>query len=163
MTQSARRTIVCLERCAIVAALLGVLGGCSNMSSLTSGIGGGWFGGQSKPKAAEVNTVTADQLLAAAKNDGGTTGSIGGGQKLVLGDGIDLGGLGLALPAEPAAADPGRERGHVAAAAKQAQQRGRDGAPFQAGESPTSRLRHDALVRTLARPLADRYSLPRRA
>jgi len=60
-----------------VAALLGVLGGCSNMSSLTSGIGGGWFGGQSKPKAAEVNTVTADQLLAAAKNDGGTTGSIG--------------------------------------------------------------------------------------
>jgi len=60
-----------------VAALLGVLGGCSNMSSLTSGIGGGWFGGQSKPKAAEVNTVTEDQLLAAAKNDGGTTGSIG--------------------------------------------------------------------------------------
>jgi len=76
VTQSARRTIVCLERCAIVAALLGVLGGCSNMSSLTSGIGGGWFGGQSKPKAAEVNTVTADQLLAAAKNDGGTTGSL---------------------------------------------------------------------------------------
>jgi hypothetical protein len=77
VTQSARRIIVCLERCAIVAALLGVLGGCSNMSSLTSGIGGGWFGGQSKPKAAEVNTVTEDQLLAAAKNDGGTTGSIG--------------------------------------------------------------------------------------
>jgi hypothetical protein len=77
VTQLARRTIVCLERCAIVAALLGVLGGCSNMSSLTSGIGGGWFGGQSKPKAAEVNTVTEDQLLAAAKNDGGTTGSIG--------------------------------------------------------------------------------------
>jgi hypothetical protein len=76
VTQSARRTIVCLERCAIVAALLGVLGGCSNMSSLTSGIGGGWFGGQSKPKAAEVNTVTEDQLLAAAKNDGGTTGSL---------------------------------------------------------------------------------------
>ena len=59
-----------------MAALVGVLGGCSNMSSLTSGIGGGWFGGQSKPKAAEVNTVTEDQLLAAAKNDGGTTGSL---------------------------------------------------------------------------------------
>jgi hypothetical protein len=82
VTQSARRTIVCLERCAIVAALLSVLGGCSNsMSSLTSGIGGGWFGGQSKAKTAEVGAVTEDQLLAAAKSDTSTanaTGSLGG-------------------------------------------------------------------------------------
>jgi hypothetical protein len=82
VTQSARRTIVYLERCAIVAALLSVLGGCSNsMSSLTSGIGGGWFGGQSKAKTADVGAVTEDQLLAAAKSDVGTPGptaSLGG-------------------------------------------------------------------------------------
>jgi len=78
VTQSGRRTFAGLERRAIAAALLSLLGGCSNMSSLTSGIGGGWFGGDSKPKTAEVNTVTEDQLLAAAKNDGGTTGSLGG-------------------------------------------------------------------------------------
>jgi hypothetical protein len=82
VTQSARRTIVCPERCAIAAVLLSVLGGCSNsMSSLTSGIGGGWFGGQSKAKTADVGAVTEDQLLAAAKSDVGTTGptaSLGG-------------------------------------------------------------------------------------
>lgn len=38
------------------------------MSSLTSGIGGGWFGGQSKAKT-EVGSVNQDQLLAAAKTD----------------------------------------------------------------------------------------------
>ena len=48
------------------------------MSSLTSGIGGGWFGGESKAKTAEVGAVTEDQLLAAAKSDTGTTGSLGG-------------------------------------------------------------------------------------
>jgi hypothetical protein len=81
VTQSGRRTFAGLERCAIAAALLSLLGGCSNMSSLTSGIGGGWFGGESKPKAAEVGTVSEDQLLAAAKSDVGTartTGSLGG-------------------------------------------------------------------------------------
>jgi len=64
-----------------VAALLSVLCGCSNsMSSLTSGIGGGWFGGQSKAKTAEVGAVTEDQLLAAAKSDttANATGSLGG-------------------------------------------------------------------------------------
>jgi hypothetical protein len=35
------------------------------MSSLTSGIGGGWFGGGEKAKT-EVATVSEDQLLAAA-------------------------------------------------------------------------------------------------
>jgi hypothetical protein len=66
-----------------LAALVSVLAGCSSMSSLTSGIGGGWFGGQSKAKTAEVGAVTEDQLLAAAKSDTGTTtgtttGSLGG-------------------------------------------------------------------------------------
>jgi hypothetical protein len=46
------------------------------MSSLTSGIGGGWFGGQDKAKT-EVGTVSQDQLLAAAKTDVGSTGSLG--------------------------------------------------------------------------------------
>ena len=60
----------------MVAALSGALGGCS-MSSLTSGIGGGWFGGGEKAKT-EVGRVSEDQLLAAAKTDTGTTGSLGG-------------------------------------------------------------------------------------
>jgi hypothetical protein len=59
-----------------VAALAGALGGCG-MSSLTSGIGGGWFGGQSKTKT-DVAAVNQEQLLAAAQNDTGATSSIGG-------------------------------------------------------------------------------------
>ena len=55
--------------------LMGAVGGCSMSSSLTSGIGGGWFGGSEKKT--EVGSVSEDQLLAAAKTDGGTTGSIG--------------------------------------------------------------------------------------
>ena len=58
--------------------LIGALAGCSSMSSLTSGIGGGWFGGESKAKTAEVGAVNEDQLLAAAKSDTGVTGSLGG-------------------------------------------------------------------------------------
>jgi hypothetical protein len=58
-----------------MAALLAGVGGCG-MSSLTSGIGGGWFGGQDKAKT-EVGTVSQDQLLAAAKTDVGNTGSLG--------------------------------------------------------------------------------------
>jgi hypothetical protein len=61
---------------AAVAALASALGGCG-MSSLTSGIGGGWFGGQSKTKA-DVSSVNQEQLLAAAQNDAGTTSSVGG-------------------------------------------------------------------------------------
>jgi hypothetical protein len=47
------------------------------MSSLTSGIGGGWFGGQGKTKT-DVASVNQEQLLAAARNDTGATSSIGG-------------------------------------------------------------------------------------
>ena len=61
--------------CALAAALSVSLAGCS-MSSLTSGIGGGWFGGGEKAKT-EVGSVSEDQLLAAAKTDAGTTSSIG--------------------------------------------------------------------------------------
>jgi hypothetical protein len=46
------------------------------MSSLTSGLGGGWFGGQDKTKT-EVGAVSQDELLAAAKTDAGATGSLG--------------------------------------------------------------------------------------
>jgi hypothetical protein len=52
-------------------ALLAMLGGCG-MSSLTSGIGSGWFGGS---KSADAS-VDQDKLLAAAKTE---TGSVGGG------------------------------------------------------------------------------------
>lgn len=54
-----------------------LLCGCG-MSSLTSGIGGGWIGGQDKTKA-ESGQVNQDQLLAAAKTDtqGGPTASLG--------------------------------------------------------------------------------------
>ncbi len=45
------------------------------MSSLTSGIGGGWFGGADKAKASESTGVNQDQLLAAAKTDTGSTAS----------------------------------------------------------------------------------------
>jgi len=71
VTQSAPRIGVCIGACALAA----VLAGCS-MSSLTSGIGSGWLGGGEKAKT-EVATVNEDQLLAAAKTDAGTTGSLG--------------------------------------------------------------------------------------
>jgi hypothetical protein len=48
------------------------------MSSLTSGIGGGLFGNK-KSANTEVGSVSEDQLLAAAKTEGGAIGSIGGG------------------------------------------------------------------------------------
>lgn len=65
-----------MARLVAVAALAGTLGGCG-MSSLTSGIGGGWFGGQNKTKT-DVAAVNQEQLLAAAQNDTGATSSIGG-------------------------------------------------------------------------------------
>jgi hypothetical protein len=62
-------------RCAAAAVLAGTLGACS-MSSLTSGIGGGWFGGQNKTGTnTEVGSVSQDQLLAAAKTDTATSAS----------------------------------------------------------------------------------------
>jgi hypothetical protein len=47
------------------------------MSSLTSGIGGGWFGSK-KSTNTEVGSVNEDQLLAAAKTDSGSLAGIGG-------------------------------------------------------------------------------------
>ena len=48
------------------------LGGCG-MSSLTSGLGGGMFGGSSQKS--DVAAVSEEQLLSAAKNGDATTGS----------------------------------------------------------------------------------------
>jgi hypothetical protein len=47
------------------------------MSSLTSGIGGGWFGNK-KSTTTDVGSVSQDQLLAAAKTDTGTLAGGGG-------------------------------------------------------------------------------------
>jgi hypothetical protein len=58
-----------------VAALGLLVGGCG-MSSLTSGIGGGWFGGAKSTKT-EVGSVSEDQLLAAAKSDTGSISNVG--------------------------------------------------------------------------------------
>ncbi|HEU4379546.1 MAG TPA: hypothetical protein VFR73_13320 [Hyphomicrobiaceae bacterium] len=59
---------------------MSVLGGCG-MSSLTSGIGSGWFGGgQNTSTKADVGSVSEDQLLQAAKSETGSTGTVGGGE-----------------------------------------------------------------------------------
>jgi hypothetical protein len=55
-------------------ALIAVLGGCG-MSSLTSGIGSGWFGGSSK--SSDSGSVDQDKLLAAAKTESGGGGGSG--------------------------------------------------------------------------------------
>jgi hypothetical protein len=47
------------------------------MSALTSGMGGGWFG-SGKATQADAGSVDQDQLLAAAKTETGSLGSIGG-------------------------------------------------------------------------------------
>lgn len=52
---------------------LSLLAGCG-LSSLTSGIGGGAFGGGSTSKS-EVTSVSEEQLLSAAKADHGSTGT----------------------------------------------------------------------------------------
>src|SRR5262245_21088259 len=52
-------------------ALLAVLGGCG-MSSLSSGIGSGWFG---SGKSSDSGSVDQDKLLAAAKTEGSDGGS----------------------------------------------------------------------------------------
>jgi hypothetical protein len=49
-----------------------VLAGCG-LSSITSGIGGGMFGGGSGPSKAQVAGVTEEHLLSAAKADQGAT------------------------------------------------------------------------------------------
>jgi hypothetical protein len=59
---------------AFVGALAVVLGGCG-MSSLTSGIGSGWFG--SGTNKTETGSLSQEQLLAAARNDTGSISNIG--------------------------------------------------------------------------------------
>ena len=66
---------------AAMAALCGVAGlaalaltGCG-LSSVTSGLGGGVFGGTTSGTKPQVSSVTEDELLSAAKSDGGATGS----------------------------------------------------------------------------------------
>jgi hypothetical protein len=72
-----RRCFVGLARTLVVASLgvpLAALGGCG-MSSLTSGLGGGMFGGGSS-QTSQASTVSEDQLLDAAKaSDPNATGS----------------------------------------------------------------------------------------
>jgi hypothetical protein len=48
------------------------------MSSLTSGIGGGWFGNKKAITTSDVGSVSEGQLLAAAKSEPGTLASGGG-------------------------------------------------------------------------------------
>ena len=62
-----------LLQIAAVGLLAGTLAGCG-MSSLTSGLGGGAFGGSSTPQSA---SVSEEQLLSAAKSDYGATGATG--------------------------------------------------------------------------------------
>lgn len=67
-------------RAVVVAALAAIAGGCG-VSTLTSGLGGGMFGGSS-PKATEAKGVSEEQLLVAAKAEGdgaGTGGDVAGG------------------------------------------------------------------------------------
>lgn len=54
------------------------------MSSLTSGIGGGWFGGNKSVKS-ESTGVSEDQLLAAAKTDTGSIGVSSGSAEMAFG------------------------------------------------------------------------------
>jgi hypothetical protein len=77
VTQLACKALASLARPAVLAVLLSGLGACG-MSSLTSGIGGGWFGSK-KSTDTEVGSVNQDQLLAAAKTDNsGNLAGIGG-------------------------------------------------------------------------------------
>jgi hypothetical protein len=75
VTQAVRNTLASFARAAAVTGVAATLGACG-MSSLTSGIGSGWFGGK-KSTEADVGSVNRDQLLDAAKGDGGTPGITG--------------------------------------------------------------------------------------
>lgn len=69
-----------ISRLTAVAMLAAVIGGCG-VSTLTSGIGGGMFGGSSS-KASDAKGVSEEQLLVAAKSDGegaGNGGEVAGG------------------------------------------------------------------------------------
>jgi hypothetical protein len=67
---SGQKQLAAFARVVAIAALAASLSGCG-MSSLTSGIGGGWFGGSNSAKS-ESTGVSEDQLLAAAKTDTGS-------------------------------------------------------------------------------------------
>lgn len=75
MTQTVCKALISLARCAAFAGLLGTLSACG-ISSLTSGIGSGWFGGK-KSTDAGVSSLSRDQLLKAAKADTGTLSNVG--------------------------------------------------------------------------------------
>lgn len=73
-----RKVIRPLARGTAILAVAFGLSGCG-MSSLTSGIGGGWFGG-SKSVKSESTGVNEDQLLAAAKTDTSSISNSGTGE-----------------------------------------------------------------------------------
>lgn len=83
MQKSGLKAIGSLTRFAALAALCASLAGCG-MSSLTSGIGGGWFGGNKSVKS-ESTGVSEDQLLAAAKTDTGSIGVSSGSTEMAFG------------------------------------------------------------------------------
>jgi hypothetical protein len=77
VTQLAFKALASFARLFTFAVVLGGLGACG-MSSLTSGIGGGWFGSK-KATNTEVGSVNQDQLLSAAKTEpSGNLAGIGG-------------------------------------------------------------------------------------
>jgi hypothetical protein len=73
VTQTVCKALASVVRPVAFGALLAMLGGCG-MSSLTSGIGSGWFGGG---KSADAGSVDPDSLLAAAKTEAGSLGGSG--------------------------------------------------------------------------------------
>ncbi len=76
MTQSVGKALASLAKLLAFALLFSALGACG-MSSLTSGIGGGLFGGKKSTKS-DVGSVSEDQLLAAAKSDTGSLAGVSG-------------------------------------------------------------------------------------
>jgi hypothetical protein len=81
--KSGLKTVASLTRFTALAMLAASLAGCG-MSSLTSGIGGGWFGGNKSVKS-ESTGVSEDQLLAAAKTDTGSVNSVSGSGEMAFG------------------------------------------------------------------------------
>jgi hypothetical protein len=70
VTQTVCKTLVSVARHVAFGAALVALAGCG-MSSITSGIGGGWFGGGKSTDAGGAS-VDQDRLLAAAKTETGS-------------------------------------------------------------------------------------------
>jgi hypothetical protein len=68
--------VVSVARLAAFGAALAGLAGCG-MSTLTSGLGSGWFGGGKTSTQADVASVDRDVLLAAAKTEAGAVGGFG--------------------------------------------------------------------------------------